>query len=90
MKGAIIGYTLTRTVGLPQANGDIGNWMEPLGLTSLYVEGALVALSAAVLLPRAAHALRRKAQRDAAAWPGDARIRSSRAKQPWQVPPAGA
>src|SRR3954452_18174488 len=25
--GAIAGYTLTRTVGLPQAHGDIGNWL---------------------------------------------------------------
>src|SRR5690348_12652570 len=27
---AIAGYALTRTVGLPQAHGDIGNWSEPL------------------------------------------------------------
>ena len=42
--GALVGYTLTRTVGLPQATGDIGNWTEPLGLASLFVEGSLVAL----------------------------------------------
>src|SRR4051794_30950114 len=29
---AIAGFTLTRTVGLPQAHDDIGNWSEPLGL----------------------------------------------------------
>jgi hypothetical protein len=46
---AMIGYTLTRTVGLPQANGDIGNWTEPLGLASLYVETAFIALTALVL-----------------------------------------
>jgi hypothetical protein len=46
---AIIGFTLTRTVGLPQATGDIGNWSEPLGMASLFVEGAIVALSATVL-----------------------------------------
>jgi hypothetical protein len=50
--GAIAGYTLTRTTGLPQATGDIGNWTEPLGLASLFVEGSLVALSAGVLLLR--------------------------------------
>lgn len=43
--GAIAGYCLTRTVGLPQAHGDIGDWTEPLGLASLFVEGCLVALS---------------------------------------------
>src|SRR3954471_24872284 len=37
---AIAGYTLTRTVGLPQAHGDIGNWSEPLGLAALFVEAA--------------------------------------------------
>ena len=42
---AIVGFVLTRTVGLPQATGDIGNWSEPLGLASLFVEGAVVALS---------------------------------------------
>ncbi|MEA2213229.1 MAG: hypothetical protein QOF83_3177 [Solirubrobacteraceae bacterium] len=47
--GAMIGYTLTRTVGLPDANGDIGNWLEPLGLASLFVEGILACLGVYVL-----------------------------------------
>ena len=47
--GALVGYTLTRTIGLPQAMDDIGNWAEPLGLASLFVEGSLVALSCAML-----------------------------------------
>lgn len=51
---AIIGFTLTRTTGLPQATGDIGNWTEPIGLASLYIEGAVVALSAVTLLRRRA------------------------------------
>ncbi|MFN8203155.1 MAG: hypothetical protein U0S48_11345 [Solirubrobacteraceae bacterium] len=46
---ALVGFTLTRTVGLPQATGDIGNWGEPLGLASLFVEGCVVALSLAAL-----------------------------------------
>ena len=46
---ALVGFTLTRTVGLPQATEDIGNWSEPLGMASLFVEGCLVALSTAVL-----------------------------------------
>ena len=50
---AICGYVLSRTTGLPSAKGDIGNWTEPLGLASLFVEGCLVALSLyEVLRPR--------------------------------------
>jgi hypothetical protein len=59
--GAIVGFTLTRTVGLPQDMGDIGNWREPLGMASLFVEGSLVALSAMVLRDRAVGVSRRLA-----------------------------
>jgi hypothetical protein len=55
--GAIVGFVLSRTTGLPSSNGDVGNWTEPLGLASLFVEGCLVALSLyEVLRPRAARA----------------------------------
>jgi hypothetical protein len=47
--GALVGYVLSRTTGLPNATGDIGNWTEPLGLASLFVEGAVVAVSGAAL-----------------------------------------
>jgi hypothetical protein len=55
---AAVGYVLSRTTGLPGATGDIGNWIEPLGLASLFVEGSVIALVAAaqVSLPR--HATR--------------------------------
>lgn len=43
---AVVAYTLSRSVGLPQANGDIGNWEEPLGLAALFVEGLVVLVSA--------------------------------------------
>jgi len=42
---AMGGYSLTRTVGLPGAMGDIGNWLEPLGLASLFVEGVVILLA---------------------------------------------
>jgi len=42
-------YAASRTVGLPAASDDIGNWTESLGLASLFVEGAVVLLSAEVL-----------------------------------------
>ena len=47
---AIAGFTLTRTVGLPQASEDIGNWSEPLGLAALFVESALVTVAAYALV----------------------------------------
>jgi hypothetical protein len=50
--GAIAGFVISRTIGLPQSADDIGNWSEPLGLASLFVEGSVVAVAAAVLLER--------------------------------------
>ncbi len=47
--GAMVAFLVSRTVGLPQGADDIGNWAEPLGMASLFVEGLLVALSAAML-----------------------------------------
>jgi hypothetical protein len=44
--GTLVGYSLTRTVGLPQSTGDIGNWLEPMGLASLFVEGIVALLAA--------------------------------------------
>ena len=41
----IAGYILSRTTGLPGADDDIGAWTEPLGLASLWVEGAVLAIS---------------------------------------------
>ena len=49
--GTIFAFVLSRTVGLPQGADDIGNWTEPLGMASLFVEGSVVALSAAMLAP---------------------------------------
>ena len=45
------GYALSRTTGLPKATEDIGNWFEPLGLATIFLEAlvfvtALRALSA--------------------------------------------
>jgi hypothetical protein len=40
--GTVLGYALSRTVGLPGSPSDIGNWAEPLGLASLLVEGIVV------------------------------------------------
>jgi hypothetical protein len=48
--GPAIAYLLSRSVGLPGASGDIGNWGYLLGTVSLIVEGTLFALCATVLL----------------------------------------
>jgi hypothetical protein len=47
---AIAGYVLSRTTGLPNATGDIGNWTEPLGLAALFIEGCVLAVSAFALV----------------------------------------
>jgi len=39
----ILGYVVSRTIGLPGApEDDIGNWSEPLGMVSLLVEAVVV------------------------------------------------
>lgn len=43
--GVLLGYIVNRTVGLPNAVDDIGNWTEPLGLASMVVEAATVAVA---------------------------------------------
>ena len=49
----IVGYGISRTAGLPgDHDSDVGNWLEPLGLASLLVEGVVVLLAVARLMPR--------------------------------------
>ncbi|THF68875.1 hypothetical protein E7T06_14500 [Deinococcus sp. Arct2-2] len=43
--GAIVAYALTRTTGLPNARGDIGNWAEPSGVLALLFEAAFAVLA---------------------------------------------
>ena len=38
----IVGFIINRTVGMPGAMDDIGNWTEPLGMLSLIVEALVV------------------------------------------------
>jgi len=52
----ILAFVVNRTVGMPGATDDIGNWLEPLGLLSLVVEGFVVwQAAAAVALLRRTH-----------------------------------
>lgn len=43
--GPFVSYAVNRTVGLPRATDDIGNWLEPLGVASLIVEALVFALA---------------------------------------------
>ena len=48
----ILGYVVNRTVGMPGAMDDIGNWLEPLGVASLFVEGVVLLASLVALVRR--------------------------------------
>lgn len=50
----MLGYVVSRSIGLPDATDDIGNWFEPLGLASLFVEGVIVFLAVSGLIRRSA------------------------------------
>ncbi len=52
-----LGYAFSRSTGLPSATDDIGNWLEPLGLASLFVETCVVVLSAFALRTQATAAV---------------------------------
>lgn len=43
--GSLIGYTLSRTVGLPQLPAEPDEWLEPIGVVSLLAEGMLVVVA---------------------------------------------
>jgi hypothetical protein len=45
----ILGYVLSRTVGLPQLQDHVGMWMDPVGIASLVVETTLVVLALRVV-----------------------------------------
>jgi hypothetical protein len=38
----MVAFVLSRTVGLPGAAADVGEWEEPLAMASLFVEGIVV------------------------------------------------
>jgi hypothetical protein len=47
---------INRTVGMPNATEDVGNWLEPLGLASLFVEALVTLVAGAVLVDRSTEA----------------------------------
>jgi hypothetical protein len=49
--GPFLAYVVSRSVGLPGAPENIGNWTEPLGLAALFVEFLVMAISLRALAP---------------------------------------
>lgn len=43
--GPLLGYLLSRTIGLPGDGDDVGNWLDTLGMASLFVETGVLSLS---------------------------------------------
>ncbi|HWH09525.1 MAG TPA: hypothetical protein VG165_00205 [Solirubrobacteraceae bacterium] len=58
VSSVIVAYVLSRTTGIPQDGGDIGNWGQPLGIAMLFVGGSLLALTGSVLAGRVSPARR--------------------------------
>jgi hypothetical protein len=50
--GAMMAYAFTRVVSTPLDNQDVGNWACTLGMAALFLEAALVALSAYAIATR--------------------------------------
>lgn len=74
--GPMTGYILSRTVGVPGDQGDVGNWGYLLGTVSLLVEGSFLVL-AVICLTR----IRRAGQ---LALPiGERRSRAAAQSNPW-------
>jgi hypothetical protein len=63
----LLGYLITRTVGLPAATEDIGEWAEPLGLASMVAEGLVLAVSVGALAGSGPRPRRAGVERPAAA-----------------------
>lgn len=51
---SLLGFFLSRTIGLPQIGDDVGNWSEPLGIVAIICE-AIMLVTAAVQLGRPQH-----------------------------------
>lgn len=51
---AVVGYVLSRSIGLPQIGDDIGNWLDPLGMAAISVEALAAVVAVWVLRARGA------------------------------------
>jgi hypothetical protein len=46
----LIGYVVSRSIGLPDYPDDVGNWLDPFGVASVLAEGPLLLLAIASLV----------------------------------------
>ncbi|WP_380168991.1 hypothetical protein [Jannaschia sp. R86511] len=60
--GPLLGIIVSRSVGLPNATEDIGNWGETIGVASMVVEAALLIVAAAALLTSSRSSVGREAR----------------------------
>jgi hypothetical protein len=65
----LLGYVLSRSVGLPGFTGDVGEWSETPGLASMVIESLLAFVTTAVLGTRH-YPMRRRGTALAAGGPG--------------------
>jgi hypothetical protein len=63
----LIGYIVSRTIGLPNGQDDVGAWGDPSGIASLVFEALTIAVSARALQLLPAAAVRSRAARGRAA-----------------------
>ena len=49
--GAIVGYVMSRTIGLPGLDAEPDAWFETLGITSVLCEVVFIAIGAWMVLP---------------------------------------
>jgi hypothetical protein len=71
----LLGYLISRTVGLPWATDDIGVWTEPLGLVSMVIESLVVCVVAGGLAAQrmaSAGAVARRVESPGRSMPGPA------------------
>jgi len=68
--GPVGGYVLTRSMAVFFDDQAVGNWLEPLGLVSLFVETSLMVLCVGLMLARPVRILARESGA-AVAGPGD-------------------
>jgi hypothetical protein len=52
---AVAGYAATRLVAFPMLSDDVGNWFEPLGVTSIIAETVVVIAAVTALRSQAFH-----------------------------------
>lgn len=51
----LVAFIVSRTIGLPQIGDDIGNWSDPLGVSTIVIEVLVIGITVAVLRRSTVH-----------------------------------